>query len=109
MTVSTTPPAAILSKKFLREGEIPEPAASATSGIAIEMERAVAARPLTAFSIFRLEVFTWNLREGMVEEEEGLDGFKGNGLRKAMVDRFWVSGMTNDIAEVEAIFSLLDL
>lgn len=43
------------------------------------------------------------------EEEESLDGFKGNGLRKAMVfaddedDRFWVSGMTNDTAEVEAI------
>lgn len=38
-----------------------------------------------------------------------MDGFKGNGLRKAMVfaddedDRFWVSGMTNDTAVVEAM------
>lgn len=48
------------------------------------------------------------------EEDDALDGFKGNsGLRKATVlvddgDRFWVSGMNNDTAEVEAIsFSLL--
>lgn len=115
MTVSTTPPEAMLSKKFLREGEIPEPAASATSGITIETVRAAAAKPLTAFSIFRLDAFTWNLREGMAkEEDDALDGFKGNsGLRKATVfvddgDRFWVSGMNNDTAEVEAIsFSLL--
>lgn len=46
------------------------------------------------------------------EEDDALDGFKGNsGLRKATVlvddgDRFWVSGMNNDTAEVEAICDL---
>lgn len=112
-TVSTTPPAAMLSKKFWREGEIHEPVASATSGITIETLRAAAAKPLTALSIFRFDAFTWNLSERMAaEEDDALDGFKGDDLSKAMVfadddDRLWVSGMNNDTAEVEAIsFSL---
>lgn len=112
-TVSTTPPAAMLSKKFWREGEIPEPVASATSGITIETLRAAAAKPLTALSIFRFDAFTWNLSERMAaEEDDALDGFKGDDLSKAMVfadddNRLWVSGMNNDTAEVEAIsFSL---
>ncbi|KAJ7955958.1 Replication protein A subunit [Quillaja saponaria] len=49
-TPSTTPPARMLSKKFLREGETPDSAASATSGIIIEAVNAAAVNPVTAFS-----------------------------------------------------------
>lgn len=47
MTTTTTPPAAMLSKKFLREGET---AASATSGTTIEAVNAAAVSPDTTFS-----------------------------------------------------------
>uniref|UniRef100_A0A6N2N016 Uncharacterized protein n=1 Tax=Salix viminalis TaxID=40686 RepID=A0A6N2N016_SALVM len=50
MATSTTPPAAMLSKKFLREGETPAPAASATSGITMEAVSAPAVNPVTTFS-----------------------------------------------------------
>jgi len=47
MATTTTPPAAMLSKKFLREGET---AASATSGAIIEAVNAAAVSPVTTFS-----------------------------------------------------------
>lgn len=47
---STTPPAAMLSKKLLRDGDTSGPAASATSGITIEIVNAAAVSPVTAFS-----------------------------------------------------------
>ncbi|KAJ6913907.1 hypothetical protein NC651_016228 [Populus alba x Populus x berolinensis] len=50
MAPSTTPPATMLSKKFLREGEDPDPAASATSGITMEAVSAPAVNPVTNFS-----------------------------------------------------------
>lgn len=50
MAPSTTPPETMLSKKFLREGENPGCAASATSGITIAAVSATAVSPATAFS-----------------------------------------------------------
>ncbi|KAF5748441.1 hypothetical protein HS088_TW04G00395 [Tripterygium wilfordii] len=50
MATSTTPPAAMLSKKLLRDGETPEAAASATSGITMEAVKAAAVSPVKAFS-----------------------------------------------------------
>ncbi|KAL0345048.1 UNVERIFIED_CONTAM: hypothetical protein Sradi_4336100 [Sesamum radiatum] len=49
MAVSTTPPAAMLSRKFLSDGDTPL-AASATSGTTIEAVSAAAVSPDTAFS-----------------------------------------------------------
>lgn len=50
IAVRTTPPAAMLSKKFLREGEKSFPAAWATSGRTIEAVNAKAVRPFTVWS-----------------------------------------------------------
>lgn len=106
MTVRTTPPEAMLSKKFLREGEIPGPAASAISGMTMEAVRAAAERLVKALSILSLEARTWNLCGLPPGAAKALDGFRGNGLKKAE-ERVWLSGVTNDIAEVEAISSSL--
>lgn len=64
MTVSTTPPATILSKKFFRDGEIPGCAASAISGITSAAVRAAAVNPVIAFSLIdddAVMISTWLL------------------------------------------------
>ncbi|KAJ6759596.1 hypothetical protein OIU74_026128 [Salix koriyanagi] len=50
MATSTTPPATMLNKKLLRDGETPGPAASATSGITMAAVSAPAVNPVTTFS-----------------------------------------------------------
>ncbi|KAG5605692.1 hypothetical protein H5410_027184 [Solanum commersonii] len=55
IAASTTPPAEMLSKKFLRDGETPS-AASATSGMTMEAVSAAAVNPVKAFSL--REAFT---------------------------------------------------
>ncbi|CAL9054297.1 unnamed protein product, partial [Musa banksii] len=50
ITTSTTPPATMLRRKFLSDGETPGCAASATSGITNAAANAAAASPLIAFS-----------------------------------------------------------
>lgn len=101
MAVSTTPPAAMLSKKFFREGETPL-AASATSGTTMEAVNAAAVNPATAFSFN--EAFTSNFAAGF---ETTLDGLSGMPLTKAAVAGSLlaarVSGSAIDTAEVEAI------
>ena len=47
MAAMTTPPATKLSKKFLRDGDTPGPAASAISGITVAAVRASAVKPAT--------------------------------------------------------------
>ena len=107
IAVTTTPPAAILSKKFLREGVTPAPAASATSGSTMEAVSAVAASPAIAFSF--KEARTWNLALLDFDAAIGLlEGLKGNALAKASVllTLFWVAlviGIAIETAEVEAI------
>ncbi|KAG0469498.1 hypothetical protein HPP92_016198 [Vanilla planifolia] len=49
-TPTTTPPATMLSRKFLSEGEIPGWTASATSGTTIAAARAAAVNPATTWS-----------------------------------------------------------
>ncbi|KAL3830022.1 hypothetical protein ACJIZ3_018824 [Penstemon smallii] len=84
MTVATTPPAAMLYKKLLREGETPL-AASATSGTIIEAVNFV------AFAT--------------------LDCLTGSGLKKEELELssvFWlarIKGIDMDTAEVEAILN----
>jgi len=74
IAVTTTPPAAMLSKKFFREGLTPGPAASATSGSTMEAVSAVAASPATAFSF--KEARTWNLALEFDEAVGLLEGLK---------------------------------
>lgn len=105
MTVRTTPPEAMLSKKFLREGEIPGPAASAISGMTMEAVRAAAEIPVKALSNLILEALTWSLCTLPPGAAMALDGFRGNGLKK-VDERVWLSGVTNDIVEVEAMIAL---
>ncbi|RWW82831.1 hypothetical protein BHE74_00008681 [Ensete ventricosum] len=50
ITTSTTPPATMLRRKFLSDGETPGCAASATSGISNAAANAAVASPLIAFS-----------------------------------------------------------
>ncbi|CAN6541226.1 unnamed protein product [Malus baccata var. baccata] len=112
ITTATTPPAAILSKKFFREGETPE-AASATSGITIEAVSAAAVIPVTAFSFN--EALTRSLPLDFdaagASAFEGLIG-SGSGLKKHPAEDwilFWVAlvnGMAIVTAVVDAIFSL---
>lgn len=98
MAVSTTPPATMLSKKFLREG-VTSPAACATSGTTMEAVSAAAVNPATAFSFN--EAFTSNF-------PTALDGLTGRGFTKpsAAGSLLWAargSGSAMDTAEVEAI------
>lgn len=102
MAVSTTPPAPMLRRKFLREGETLL-AASATSGTIMEavIAAAVAAvSPATAFSFN--EALTSNFAAGF---DAALDGLSGSGA--AVPGSFlWVargSGSAIETAEVEAI------
>nr|DAD44309.1 TPA_asm: hypothetical protein HUJ06_002539 [Nelumbo nucifera] len=108
ITPSTTPPATMLSKKFLREGEIPGPAASATSGITMEAVRAAAVNPVTAFSLS--DDRTWSFALALDEVASiALEDLKGKGLKKASElggSLLWlaeVNGVAIETAEVDAI------
>ena len=113
MAVSTTPPATMLSKKFLREGETPESAAWATSGMTMEAVKAAAVSPEIAFSL--REAFAWSLAVDLDEHgpPTALEGFNGSGFRKAseLESLFWeweglVGGINAiETAEVAAIFN----
>ncbi|KAL6984603.1 Rpa1ap [Sarracenia purpurea var. burkii] len=101
MTPTTTPPAAMLSRKFFSEGEIPGPAASATSGMTMDAVSAAAVNPTTAFSFS--EALASNFLVGKAFEE-----LTDNGLKKASELRscFWVakaSGVDAKTAVVDAI------
>ncbi|CAA0814233.1 Unknown protein [Striga hermonthica] len=108
MAVTTTPPAAILSRKFFSDGETPL-AASATSGTTIDAVNAAAVNPVTAFSFS--EALTLNLPAAGV----ALDDRRGSGFKKAPAIGcvFWLartSGTAMDNAEVvAAIVNLLVL
>lgn len=115
MAVRTTPPAAMLSKKFLRDGEKSFPAALATSGITIEAVNAIADRPFTVLSFndasiptsldFEVELFTIVV---FFACGKGNDGFK-KGLERFLWVA-WVSGKDIE-TEAEAInnYYLFDL
>lgn len=95
----------MLSKKFFSDGEIPGPAASATSGIIIDAVKAAAVKPVTAFSFN--EAFTWNPIPDF-DPDITFEGFMGKGLKNPFEfeSRFWltvVKGTEAITAEVEAI------
>lgn len=99
------PPAPMLSKKFLREGET---AASATSGIIMEAVKAAAVNPVTAFSLS--EALTTNFLAvfDATTADAALEGLTGNGLKAAPEagNLFWVAevnGMAAITAKVDAI------
>ncbi|KAK4755954.1 hypothetical protein SAY87_009711 [Trapa incisa] len=100
----------MLSRKFLREGEMPGPAASATSGIIIEAVRAAAVSPVTAFSL--REALASNLRPDLGSPAIGLflDSLTGSGLKRHSDGFLWaeeedeINGMDMETAEAEAIF-----
>ncbi|KAA0055792.1 hypothetical protein IC582_003117 [Cucumis melo] len=107
IATTTAPPAAILSKKFFNEGDTPDPAASATSGITIDAARAAAVIPATAFS-FNDDRTATILPLEMGAAAMGLRDLKeGNGLKKASLESglwvAWVNGKAIETAEVEAI------
>ncbi|OWM77286.1 hypothetical protein CDL15_Pgr028923 [Punica granatum] len=113
ITPSTTPPATILRRKFLREGDTPDPAASATSGITIEAVRAAAVSPVMAFSL--REALTSNFPPDFDAPTKGLffDSLAGSGLKKhsagfLCAEEAVVNGIAIETAEVEAIFVLTD-
>lgn len=104
ITTSTTPPAAMLSKKFLREGETPE-AASATSGITIEAVSAAAVRPVTAFSLREALTSSLPLDLDAAAGVKALEGLTGSGLKKVSEEDwilFWLA-LGNGIAIVTAV------
>lgn len=101
----------MLSKKFLSDGDNPESAASATSGITIEAASAAAVNPVIAFS-FR-EALTSNFPLDL-DDAAAIDfeGRTGNGLKKASdpCSLVWVAlvmGMAIETAKVEAIVACL--
>ena len=117
MATRTTPPATMLSKKFLRDGVTPS-AAWATSGIIIDVVSAAAVNPVTTFSLNEEEAaLTWSRPLGLLTAPIDLHGFTGSGLKNAseLGILFWVApakGRAIEAAEVEAIgsfflFSLL--
>ncbi|MCL8600456.1 hypothetical protein NAB79_19715 [Proteus mirabilis] len=69
----------MLSKKFLSDGETPESAASATWGIIIEVVKATAVNPATAFSFN--EALTSNFLP--FDADFAAECLTGNGLKKA--------------------------
>lgn len=105
ITTNTMPPAPMLSKKFLREGVIPDPAASATSGTIMDTVNAAAVNPVTAFSLS--EALTTNFPV-VFDATTALEGLTDNGLKAALQVRnlFWVAevnGVDAITAEVQAI------
>ncbi|KAK4283456.1 hypothetical protein QN277_000404 [Acacia crassicarpa] len=106
MAASTTPPAAMLSKKFLRDGVT---AASATSGTIMEAVKAAAVRPVMAFSL--REALTTSLELGLDDTVTLFEGRRGSGWKNVEVGGaafFWAraaqaGGMAMETAEVEAI------
>ncbi|GLT59056.1 hypothetical protein SLA2020_318990 [Shorea laevis] len=82
MTPSTTPLATMLSKKFLRDGEIPDSAASATSGTTMEAVSAAAVNRVTSYSL-SADALTSSLLPALVLAAAALDGLMGSGLKKA--------------------------
>ncbi|PON46339.1 hypothetical protein PanWU01x14_252260 [Parasponia andersonii] len=101
MAVSTTPPATMLSKKFLIEGETPGTAASATSGITIDAVNAAAVRPVAAFFL-REEACTcrWDFDLGLASPTL-FDGLIGMGLKKASeLGRFNPSRLATEVSVV---------
>ncbi|KAL4333712.1 hypothetical protein GQ457_07G039730 [Hibiscus cannabinus] len=108
MATSTTPPAVMLSKKFLREGVTPS-AACATSGMTMDVVIAAAVNPLTAFSLSEAAVFTLSLpSDDFAILAAAPDGLTGNALEKASEPNplFWVAranGRAIETADVEAI------
>ena len=88
--VRTTPPAAMLKRKFLREGEKLE-AASAASGITMEAVKAAAVSPVIAFSL--REALTSSRRlplEFGLAHAASFDGFTRSGWKKAASEvGFW--------------------
>lgn len=101
----------MLSKKFLREGETPDPAASATWGITIEAVNAAAVSPVTVFSF--KEAWTWSLALDFgFEKTTDFDGdLTGNGLKKdsefGCWTLLWVAELSAIAIETEAISTLL--
>ncbi|CAN6682443.1 unnamed protein product [Malus baccata var. baccata] len=84
ITTSTTPPAAMLSKKLFRDGVSPEvPAASATSGITMEAVNEAAARPVAAFSFKEASTLNMPLGFGFTKAAF-FDGFNGTDLKSAL-------------------------
>lgn len=99
------PPAPMLSKKFLREGET---AASATSGIIMEAVNAAAVNPVTAFSLSEALTTNFLVVFDATTADAALEGLTGNGLKAAPEagNLFWVAevnGMAAITAKVEAI------
>ncbi|KAK4760070.1 hypothetical protein SAY87_023201 [Trapa incisa] len=101
----------MLSRKFLREGERLDSAASATCGITIEAVRVAAVSPVRAFS-FR-EALASNLLPcpGVPAYGLFLDSLAGSGLKKHSAgfllaeeeEVVVVNGMDMETAEAEAI------
>lgn len=109
IATATTPPAAMLSKKFLREGDTPDPAASATSGITIEAVNAAAVSPVTAFSFKEACTSSLALDLDFVDKPPAIDGLIGSGLRKdwelgSCSNLFWDAEASGIAIETEAIF-----
>lgn len=108
---TTTPPATILFKKFVRDGEAPD-AASATSGITMYAANVAAVRPETIFSF--KDAFTWSLEFTLDDEvnatafDDFNDGiaFKKEASELNKLLLFWlddVNGIAIETAEVDAI------
>eukprot|EP00262_Sarcandra_glabra_P014960 TRINITY_DN4511_c0_g1_i1.p1 TRINITY_DN4511_c0_g1~~TRINITY_DN4511_c0_g1_i1.p1 ORF type:complete len:126 (-),score=17.08 TRINITY_DN4511_c0_g1_i1:87-464(-) len=104
-TVSTTPPATMLSKKFLRDGEIPGCAASATSGITMAAVRAKAVNPVTAFSLS--DAWTWILPLDFDDPDFAIEGsFMGLKKLSEVTGLLWAAGVNGramETAKEEAI------
>ncbi|KAL3825362.1 hypothetical protein ACJIZ3_021391 [Penstemon smallii] len=103
-SVTTTPPAPMLSKKFFSDGETPL-AASATSGTIMEAVNAAAVNPVTAFSFNEALISNF---PADFDTTIDFDFLTGNALRKESeigclfcVAR--VNGIAMDTADVEAI------
>lgn len=112
MAATTTPPATMLSKKFLSDGLIPaaDSAASATSGITMDAVRAAAVNPVMAFS-FKEALTPPNLvaDDDVVTDFDGIF-FTGNGLMKASENCLLCCvavGICIAIEETDAIFVFL--
>ena len=89
IATATTPPAAMLSKKFLREGVT---AASATSGTTMEAVNAAAVKPVTTFSF--KDALTSNLPLGL-DTATPFEARRANGALNDASDvgttLFWVA------------------
>ncbi|KAK4757897.1 hypothetical protein SAY87_019198 [Trapa incisa] len=101
----------MLRRKFLSEGETPESAASATSGITIEAVRAAAVSPVMAFSL--REALTSSFPHDLDAPAIGFffNTLEDSGLKRHLAGFLWaedaVKGIAIETAEVEAIIIVL--